>query len=223
MRKYEIAAELAKKCGYTSYLEICTSGTGWTFGRVDRERFTRCKRLMYRIPKRNFTDGAPIDFPTREESSETMFLEILRSGERFDIVFVDPWHTYECSMRDLVFGRQLVNPNGTLLVHDCNPTNQTCTDPKFRPGEWCGVTFAAYLDMVLFAEGTPYVTVDTDYGCGIMSEHPVITPLLSRCTNAELIAQWPKLGLKEKYPFFEQHRAELLQLMPLEKFQLLLG
>jgi hypothetical protein len=99
-----------------------------------------------------------------------LFGEIMRSGERFDLVFIDPWHTYASSQRDLVFGLQLVSGAGIVLVHDCSPPNPTCAEPEFRPGEWCGVTFAAYLDLMLFNSELHYLTVDSDYGCGVISK-----------------------------------------------------
>ena len=75
MRKYEIALMLAKRYGYTSYLEICTPTTGGTYSRVDKEQFSRRARLMYRCPP-DFSDGEPIDFSTDSESSEELFARL---------------------------------------------------------------------------------------------------------------------------------------------------
>ena len=217
MRKYEIALMLAKRYGYTSYLEICTTVTGGTFSLVDKEQFSRRARLMYRCPA-DFSDGEPIEFSTEAESSEELFGELMRSRERFDLVFIDPWHTYASSLRDIVFGLQLIKDGGIVLIHDCSPPTPTCAEPEFRPGEWGGVTFAAYLDVVLFTERIHYVTVDSDYGCGIVSKDRRLDHLSGSRPDATLASRWRTLGLSQKYPFFDENRARLLRLISTEEF-----
>jgi hypothetical protein len=177
---------------------------------------------MYRCPP-DFSDGESIDYSTAAESSEEAFSELLRTGERFDLVFVDPWHTYASSQRDLIFGLQLVNRDGIVMVHDCNPPNLDCADPEYHPGEWCGVTFAAFLDLVLFADDLHYATVDCDYGCGIISRQPQLASLLRTGPNSELTSRWRVLDLKNKYSFFDEHRSELLRLTSTEEFCLRLA
>jgi hypothetical protein len=218
MRKYEIARLLAQRYGYSSYLEICTAITGGTFSHVDKGQFQRRARLMYRCPP-DFSDGEPIDFATEAESGEALFGEIVRSGERFDLVFIDPWHTYASSLRDVVFGLQLVKDDGLVLLHDCSPPHPACAEPEFRPGEWCGITFAVYLDLVLFNGGLHYLTVDADYGCGIISQtwRPALFSDLSH--NAALAAQWRALDLAQKYSFLAKHRASLLHLISTDEFR----
>lgn len=222
MQKYEMARLLAQRCGYTSNLEICTLTTGNYYAFVDKAQFTRRARLMYRRPP-DFEDGEQFDYSSDSESGEALFGELMRSGERFDLVFIDPFHTYESSLRDIVFGLQLVKPNGTILIHDCSPPHPACAVPEFFYGEWCGVTYAAYLDVVLFAEGAQYATVDSDYGCGIISKHPGLSRLVGSCPDPNLTAKWRKLDLAQKYAFLDEHRSELLRLVSPEDFLLRLA
>jgi len=217
MRKYEIALMLARRYGYTSYLEICTPTTGGTFSLVDKKQFHRRKRLMYRRSP-DFSDGEPIDFSTEAESGEELFGELVRSGERFDLVFVDGWHTYTSALRDIEFGLQLIKEGGVLLIHDCNPPNPTFAEPEYRFGLWCGVTFAAYLDIVLFTENIHYVTVDCDYGCGIISKDQRLDPLFGSRPDATLPLLWRTLDLSQKYPFFDEIRSRLLCLISIDEF-----
>lgn len=217
MRKHEIALMLARRYGYTSYLEICTPTTGLTFSLVDKKQFPRRARLMYRCPP-DFSDGEPVDFPTQAESGDELFSELVESGERFDLVFVDPWHTYTSSLRDIKLGLQLIRDDGVLLIHDCNPPNSTCTEPRYRPGEWCGVTFAAYLDVVLFTEGLHYITVDSDYGCGIISKDHRLAYLYKSQPATPFALQWQMLNLSQKYPFFDENRSQLLHLISTHTF-----
>lgn len=173
---------------------------------------------MYKASS-GFSDGEPIDFFTKDESSEELLAKVVNSGERFDLVFIDSFHTYTASLRDIVYGLQLIKNDGIILVHDCFPTNEALTGPSFVPGEWLGLTFAAYLDIALFTEGIHYATVQSDYGCGIISKDDRLAHLSDLHPNADLIHQWRMLGLSKKYPFFEEHHAQLLRLISPNDFQ----
>lgn len=223
MRKYEIAHLLAKRYGYTNYLEICTPTTGGTFSHVDKQQFSRRVRIMYKASP-GFSDGEPIDFFTEDESGEELLAKVVSSGERFDLVLIDSFHTYTDSLRDIVYGLQLIKSDGIILVHDCFPTNEACTAPSFIPGEWLGLTFAAYLDVVLFTKGIHYATVHSDYGCGIISKDNRLAHFSDLHPNADLIHKWRMLDLSQKYPFFEEHHAQLLRLVsPNDFHERLLG
>lgn len=217
MRKYEIASLLARQLGFSSYLEICTPTTGGTFALVDREQFQRVVRLMYRCPT-SFTDGEPVELATAEESAEALYAKLMRSGEKFDLVFVDPFHSYASSLRDLVFALQLVRDDGVVMVHDCNPPNGAVAQMECRDGDWCGVTFAAYLDVVLFSEGLSHFTVDTDYGCGVISKNQLLRRCFDFRQDAGLAARWLQVDLFRKYSLLERARAELLHLISPEEF-----
>jgi hypothetical protein len=217
MRKYEIALLLASRFGYTSYLEICTPNTGGTFSMVDKEQFSRRARLIYRCPP-DFSDGAPIDFSTEAESSEELLCRLVRSGERFNLVFIDPWHTYTDSLRDIIFGLQLMNDDGVVLLHDCSPLDAASADPDFHTGDWSGVTFAAYLDVVLFTRRISYITVDTDYGCGIITRDDRFAHVVDSFPDAAVTSQWRAIQLPEKYPFLDENRSRLLRLLSTEEF-----
>ena len=166
----------------------------------------------------SFSDGERVDFSTQAESSEELFSELMKSGERFDLVFVDPWHTYISSLRDITFGLQLIKDDGALLIHDCNPPNATCAEPEYRVGDWCGVTFAAYLDVVLFTSGIHYITVDSDFGCGIISKDHGLTHLYTSQPATSLASQWQMLNISQKYAFFDENRSQLLHLISTDTF-----
>jgi hypothetical protein len=236
MQKSEIAAALARRFGYRKYLEICTPSTGLTYAQMDRTVFTCCRRLMYRCPP-GFSDGLPIDCRTESDSSEALLRRMYDRGQRFDLVFVDPFHTHANSLCDLLGGLRLLTRGGVVLVHDCNPTDLELTSPEFVRGLWCGVTYVAWLDLMLTSPELGFVTVDTDYGCGIAGRPARLSPLLgypsggrlSRLLGTgrrpadtpaqrELIDGWRKLPLAEKYPFFDQHRVELLRLISVSEF-----
>ncbi|WP_244604525.1 MULTISPECIES: hypothetical protein [Mesorhizobium] len=62
----------------------------------------------------------------------------------------------------------MVSPGGAVVVHDCLPPHRAAANPSFFDGEWCGVTYKAYIDFVLGNPDLDYFTIDADYGCGII-------------------------------------------------------
>lgn len=217
MHKYEIAGLLGKKYGYSSYLEICTPTTGLTFAQVDKSQFLRRVRAIYKYQP-DYSDGEQIDFSTESENADEIFSKLVRSGEKFDLIFIDSYHTYSASLRDLVYGMQLINQNGIILIHDCFPPTKESAWPEFVPGGWCGLTFAAFLDIVLFKHGIHYATVDSDFGCGMISFDNRLSKISNPPLDSNLLLEWRRLPLMQKYPFFENHHRELLHLISPDQF-----
>lgn len=216
--KYEVVNAISRRFGYTSYLEICTPLTGFTYSLVDREQLTRRMRLMYACPP-DYADGEPIDLRTEAESGESLLSGLMQAGRRFDLVFIDPAHSYANSICDLTFGLQLIRPGGTVVVHDCNPGNSALAQPDFRAGNWCGLTYAAFLDLVLGSKRLSYITVNTDFGCGIMSKDRRWRRFSRSRMAPSLAARWHALELSERFPFFDQNRKSLLRLISTARFE----
>ena len=108
MHKFDIVNALGRAYGGCRYLEICTPTTGARYSFVDPAVFSTRHRLMYRCPEA-FDDGEDITFRTSAESS----CDIIRTvhalqppADRYDVVFVDPWHSYDASIADL-YGNRL--------------------------------------------------------------------------------------------------------------------
>jgi len=219
MRKFDIAHLLSEKYGYKSYLEICTPTTGGTYARIDEKKFTHRMRIMYNRPS-NFSDGAPVDISTTKKSSENIFGDLIRQGKTFDLVFIDSLHTYDASLMDILFGLNLMNPGGAMLLHDCYPRDKAHISPDFHEGVWYGLTFAAYLDVALHSANLNYVTVDTDAGCGIISRDRDLGQISDNRLTPELKEQWHGLDISAKYGLLEKHGPQLLQLVSADDFRI---
>lgn len=211
--KAELINQLARARGYTSYIEICTPHTGGYYADIEHAMFNPCHRLMYRCPE-DFNDGLPVDFRSADLDIERLLVGISSSGTLYDIVFVDAWHLYNSSIRDIERGFDLVTDGGVLIVHDCIPPSFDLASPEEPvPGTpWCGVTWKAYLDFVM-GRGLPYQTVDTDFGCGIISKG-------DGGRSAKLTTEWAALGddFTSAFRYFEANRGPLLNLVGPEEF-----
>jgi hypothetical protein len=216
LQKYDIVNILARKHGYQRYLEICTPTTGWKFAKIDKRAFQVCHRLIYRCPD-DFEDGQEINFRSRGESSENL----LDPRFKYDVVFVDPWHTFDCSLRDLHLGLAALAEGATMVVHDCCPAEAECVTPQYKEGGWCGVTYCAYVDFLLGRSDLVYCTVNTDFGCGVVRRRRQGEKWMPACELTDKIkGEWRQRRSQslDTFDFFRAHRRELLNLVSAQEF-----
>ena len=225
MEKYDIVNGLAREFGLRRYLEICTSTTGLKFQYVDPAHFDAYHRLMYRCPP-GHDDGFEITHRTEAETSHALVAELhatLPAAERYDIILVDPHHTYRASRLDLLGALCLLAPHGIMVVHDCNPTDPSIVQPQFQHGSWCGVTYQAYVDFLLGGRLAGHCTVDADYGCGVVFNEAasVPAPWRGRHPPPRLALDWAEAADDDsrRYDLFDRHRAALLNLVTPEHFR----
>jgi hypothetical protein len=222
--KMELIAHLAAKHGFTRYLELCTPATGRLYERLDRNVLTTAHRLIYNCPA-DFDDGLGIDFRTAGFDIGPCLAEIRARGARHDIILVDPYHDYACSRRDLEEMFVLLEAGGFLVVHDCLPAARWMATPQFNGGEWCGVTYKAYLDFVS-ARRLDYRTVDTDFGCGIIRKPAswyigaALRRMLWPYRDRRLWQEWHAIGndFDRAFSLLEAHKQALLRLVGPDAF-----
>jgi len=225
MEKFEIVNALARERNLRRYLEICTPLTGGKFAFVDPSQFAVRHRLMYNRPD-TFDDGMPVTFPCRSPGSEDVVRAIHAvqpERERYDIIFVDSFHTYRASIVDLHGALSLLRPGGVMVVHDCNPDDPSLVGAAFQEGSWCGVTYGAFIDFVLAAQPAGYCVVDSDYGCGVVFSQGAALPagLSTARPPQRLVFEWvlAREDDRTRFPFFARHRQELLNLVSPARFR----
>jgi hypothetical protein len=184
---------------------------------------------MYNCPA-DYDDGLAIEFRSENFEISECISQINRAGFHYDIILVDPWHQYSTSIRDLKAAFDLIEEGGILVVHDCLPDDEKLVTPEFIPGEWCGVTYKAYLDFVAGRHDLEYYTVETDYGCGIVRKlgqpwwRGLVPELcrsrvkLSKCPL--LWDQWHENGddFPRAYRFLKENKKDLLNLISVDEF-----
>ena len=191
--------------GYRNYLEICNAISGYRFSEIDRGIFSVCHRIGYRSPSLRHSDGRGYDFCTTGLDSSEGIGAIRAKGVIYDIMLVDSWHDYETSFRDLSDAIGLLSPNGTVVVHDCLPAQETLAQMPFAGGEWSGVTYRAFLDFVV-ERALDYRTVDTDFGCGIIRKGIAAAPPSPE--RRALLEGWRAIGDDHHaaFRFLHQHK-----------------
>lgn len=116
---------------------------------------------------------------TSDAFFETQKEMIAASG--IDACFVDGLHTYEQSLRDVLNALQYLNPNGVILVHDCNPTTKLMALPAANfeamkhantadwDGAWCGDVWKAIVHLRSVRDDLNVFVLDCDFGIGVIS------------------------------------------------------
>jgi len=200
---------------YESYLEICSPSTGALYNKIDKSRFRRCHRLMYRTPS-GFDDQLDINFRSSDSATSDLIETIHAFGFRYDIVLVDSFHYYDLSFRDLADAFDVLTPRGSIVVHDCLPTSEELASPDYIPGGWCGVSFIAYVDFVTSGRRLTYTTVDTDYGCGVIRKSDSEEQL-----PQDLMERWKSVrhDAKAAYRFMSENKDQLLHLVSVDEFK----
>jgi len=227
--KMDIVKLLRRKYALGEVLEISTPTTGLTFSEL-MDDVPDAQRLVYNCPN-GVDDGQTYSYRTEACTSGALTGAILaanRGAPCYDIVFVDPFHTYACSATDLSGAFALLRSGGIMVVHDCNPECAALTAPEFVPGDWLGVTYMAFVDFVLGRDEVSFYTVDTDYGCGVVYKDrrlPGGRPPLSNVARERLALAWNATAHDDaaRFEFFAQHRRDLLNLKSIPEFVALEG
>ena len=139
------------------------------FAEIDRSRFATVQRLLYCCPP-DYSDGLPIDHRAAGVDIGVCLPRLKAIRPRFDIALIDSNHEYLLSWRDLVVVFALLREGGAMIVHDCLPPSDDLVDPEPQPGAWCGTSYKAYVDFVIDRPDLDYLTVDVDFGCGVVTK-----------------------------------------------------
>ena len=215
--KVDVLRALKDAFGYRSYLENTTTMTGGRYREAHDIGWARCNRIVYRHVGAMY-DDLSVDFSAPDEDISQCLDSICAQKLQFDVALVDAHHTYHCADRDLRELYRLVRRGGAVVMHDCWPRDDQIISPTFTPGNWCGVSYKAYLDFVLGNPFLDYFTLDADYGCGVILKS---TSLPRHAENigrailqAPLAQRWHAIGSNygDAYDFLGAHSKSLLRL-----------
>lgn len=220
--KTELINWIGRKYKYTKYLEVATLTTGHEFSFVNQKIYSTNERIMYRLPP-EYDDGMPISCRSPANDSSACFKSLINQGKKFDVVFVDPFHTYEASRRDIELALMVLNTEGTLVVHDCNPPDKKYISPVFTSGSWVGETYLAFIDIVRENDKVDYCVVDIDWGCGVIRFNNAAS---ATAYNARMVGKTcgrlNNYRTRKKYydwEYFDKHRISLLNLKSVKEFK----
>ena len=150
--------------------------------------------------------------------SDNFFADVGNSYQP-DIVFIDGLHTYQQSLKDVNNSLGILNKNGVIIIHDCNPPHEAaafpanCFDQAASSnlpgwaGVWCGDVWKTLCHLRSTRKDLRIFVLDCDFGLGIITKGKADDFLdLSEQDIAEMT-----------YEKFSQNREQILNLKS-EKF-----
>jgi hypothetical protein len=214
--KSDIINWFGKKYNYSSYLEISSLYMGSCFDQVDEKIYSVKDCLNYyseEFPKEVFDKTGKPDHNIPFMEYDVHLDRIRNTHSLFDIILVDPYHSFTQSKKDIETALQLVKDNGVIIIHDCNPRDEHMIS-DIRPAidaNWCGKTHLSFLDFRLNNPQIESSVLDIDLGCGIIRKnYPAFNPLIAE-DNLPL----EELG---KWEYFYNNRKKLLNLLTVNEF-----
>ena len=217
--KFELVNWLGQKLNFKSYLEISTYNTGSFFHKVKPQIFEvkECfnylnEQLLLNPPNKN-TLNNDHDFELIEY--ELGFQKLKQKGLKFDVVFVDSYHTLSQTIKDINVALELVSEKGIIVVHDCNPPKIEYVGNEYREHKWCGQTYEGFIKFRVLNPQIESYVVDIDLGCGIIlpNRKPTNPLILSDEMTIDDLCLWEN---------FDKNRKYLLNLINLKEFERLL-
>ena len=191
MKRTDIINYLIKKYQYTSYLEI-GYWNGINFKNIN-------------VKEKYAVDPDPKTTPTHKMTSDEFFMQ---NSKYFDIIFIDGLHHADQTLRDIKNSLRYLNPNGTILCHDMNPTTERMQLVPIPKGQnfWTGDCWKAWVELRKTNIDLELKVIDTDWGIGVIQKNNMNpTPQLQ--INDEL-----------SYDNFAKHKIEWLNLISVETF-----
>jgi len=161
MNKQYIVNYLIIKYNLKSYLEISTPTTSFVYSEIICDDKTL---ICYSIDQTNI----------RQDNDTILSLEEYKNikfDKKFDIIFVDPYHSFDQSNYDIELAYSLLSENGFIVVHDCYTTVKELYNIEFQYEAWCGETYKAFINFNINHPKNQLFVVDCDFGCGIISKY----------------------------------------------------
>lgn len=175
MLRYDIINNVINKHNFKTYLEIGVCDPSVCFDKVI------CDTKHGVDPGVEFKEN-PVDYKMTSDDF-FYFLDLQEDPRKYDVVFIDGLHKSYQVKKDILNSLRYLNPNGYIILHDCNPPNNYMAredylvDGKYAP--WNGTTWKAIYWARTHRSDLNTLTVDTDWGIGIIRNNLKLnTPLV---------------------------------------------
>ncbi|MCH6574818.1 MAG: sulfotransferase [Bacteroidetes bacterium] len=212
--KYDLINWFAKEYNFSSYLEISTLTTGHYFDKVDSNFFKIKDCINYYVEEHEplyskFGNTVLKDHDFKILPFDDYLNKIIDKNQKYDVIFVDPFHTVEHTIRDLEAALSLLSSTGIIIVHDCFPDSEALIGPWKGRGAWCGQTYEGYIRFLLKNSHFENFVINIDYGCGIIRPHYKSTIKRDFAVDADKLSSWE---------YYWDHHNQLLNLESIDKF-----
>jgi hypothetical protein len=199
VKRYDLLNHLIDTYGFINYLEI-----GVWAGECIKNVKAEHKDGVDPGIEGNIDKHLPDECNYRISSDR--FFELLEGEDiKYDLIFIDGLHHSQQVKKDIENSLKHIQPNGIIMMHDCNPlTYESQVVPRMS-STWHGDVWKAYVEFKHTRPQFETYVVDTDCGCGVI-------------VNNEDKTQIP-INLDLNYKDLEKNRKELLNLITVKEFK----
>ena len=224
MLRTELIQTLLNTKKKPTYLEIGVR-TGQNFFPIKAYKKTAVDPQFIFSPKEKFRwmyKNPPNITARYYEMTSDRYFETVGASKKMDLVFIDGLHTYSQSLTDVHNSLKILNENGVIVMHDCNPPHKAAAypsqslkeaamaNPSNWTNEWCGDVWKTICFLRSTRRDLRVFVLDTDYGLGIVTKGnaeeflDLSAEQVNAMTYDDLERNREKLlGLKNKDYFFE--------------------
>ena len=197
----QLLNHLIETRGYRNYLEIGV--------RDRRHNFDKIKAPGVK----HGVDPAPRRTISHVMTSDAFFEQHAKNGGKpYDLVFIDGLHLDYQVERDILNALDHLTPDGTIVLHDCNPmTADAQTDDYDGKKHWNGTVWKAFVKLRATRPDLNMWVVDIDEGCGVVrrgKQQTITVPT----------TEFKELG----YDYLQKERRTALNLQPVTEIDKLM-
>ena len=124
---------------------------------------------------------------------------------KYDLIFIDGLHEYPQVKKDIENSLNHLQPNGFIVMHDCNPISYDAQIPDRKTIAWNGDVWKSFVE---FKQNNPIFeccVIDTDFGVGVIKN------------NGKPFNSTPLIDMD--YQTFDANRKTYLNLLTWDEFK----
>jgi hypothetical protein len=196
VKRYHIINHLIEKYNLVNYLEI---------GVFKGENIREIKAIHKDGVDPGVEGYTPPEVNYPMSSDE--FFDLIKGHEdiKYDIIFIDGLHEYSQVKKDIENTIKHLQPNGFIVMHDCNPVSYDAQIPDRKTIAWNGDVWKSFVEFKQNNLLYKCCVIDTDFGVGVIKNNP--NPIYST----------PSIDMD--YQTFDSNRKQYLNLITWDEFK----
>ena len=200
-KRWDIINYLIEKNNYINYLEI-----GVNDGLCIRKIKAEHKDGVDPFPGSE-VGGAVVPEINYPIYSDDFFKLIKGHDIKYDIIFIDGLHHSNQVDKDIINSLEHLVPNGTIVLHDCNPPEYEMQLVPRVTGLWNGDVWKSIVKLRCTRPDLKINVIDADWGVGIVQ------------FGEQKIYDVKSLGeILEDWNYFDANRDEISNIISVDEF-----
>ncbi len=117
----------------------------------------------------NIIEKGGVNPVTFSYPSDDLFLEIIEKDLKFDVIFVDGYHTAEQVEKDILNAWQCLNKGGKIVLENINPPTEEHQIVPRQQISWTGDCWKAWAGFKKVNKNVKCEHINSKYGIGVIN------------------------------------------------------